>query len=130
MKQGRQAEILMSIVKGDLERVSFKTIVEAADAKDMLCLEGIERMRNALAAGIVNLVNIFDPEAIVVGGEIEFAQKFLHDYLVNAIKTRTLSGDKKPVQLYFSEMGQDVQIIGAFSLVLRELFQNPGMLRK
>jgi len=130
IKNGRQAEVLMTVTKGDLEKVSFKTIVEAAEAKDMLCLEGIERMRNALATGITNLVNIFDPEAIVVGGEIEFAKKFLYDHLVNAIKSRTLSGDKKPVQLYFSEMGQDVQIIGAFSLVLRELFQNPSMLRK
>jgi len=53
-----------------------------------LCLEGIERMRNALAAGITNLANIFDPEAIVVGGEIEFAEKLLHDHLVNAIRIK------------------------------------------
>ncbi len=130
LERGRSAPKLLETIDGDLKRVSFETVVTAAEAGDELCLAGIERMRSALAAGIANLVNVFDPEAIVVGGEIGLAKAFLHEYLKEAIKTRTLSGSTKPVPLYFSEMGADAQIIGAFCLVLQELFQNPGMLQK
>lgn len=130
LQKASVAPELQRVIAGDLKNISFKTVVEAAEAGDPLCLEGIERMKNALGAGITNLVNLFDPEAIVVGGEIGLAKNFLSEHLENAIKTRTLTGDTKPVPIHFSEMGHDAQIIGAFSLVLRELFQNPGMLQK
>lgn len=130
LQQGREAPDLMAKIGGNLQNVTFAVIVGAAEDGDRLCIEAIGRMKDALAAGITNLINVFDPEAIVVGGEIELAKKFLLEDLETAIKSRTLTRDTKPVPLYFSQMGQDAQIIGAFSLVLSELFQNPAMLQR
>jgi hypothetical protein len=64
---------------------------------------------------------------VVIGGKIALAQEFMREPIQEAIRSRTIMGKNSKVPLYFSQLGQDVQIIGAFSLVLRELFQNPSL---
>jgi predicted NBD/HSP70 family sugar kinase len=107
------------------DSVTFENITQAARNGDALSCAALDRMAHALAAGIVNLINSFDPEAVVIGGKIALAQDLIADRVNQMVRQRTLSGNALPVPVRFSSLGQEVQIVGAFSLVLRELFQNP-----
>jgi predicted NBD/HSP70 family sugar kinase len=107
------------------DSVTFENITHAARNGDALSCAALDRMAHALAAGIVNLINSFDPQAVVIGGKIALAQDLIGDRVNQMVRQRTLSGNASPVPVKFSSLGQEVQIVGAFSLVLRELFQNP-----
>lgn len=110
-----------------LDVISFEEITEEAKKNDPVCLEAIERMAKAFSVGVANIINVFDPNSVVIGGKIALAEEFMRGPIEVAIRDRTIMGKSSPVPLYFSKLGQDVQITGAFSLVLRELFQNPSL---
>ena len=112
------------------DSITFEKITEAARAGHPLSKEALQRMASALAAGMVNVVNAFDPEAIVIGGKIALAQDIIGPVITQTIQQRSLNGSTAPVPVCFTSLGQEAQIIGAFSLVLRELFQNPAVARE
>ncbi|MFC1704860.1 ROK family protein [Nanoarchaeota archaeon] len=66
-----------------------------------------------LGVGIANFINIFDPEVIVLGGNIANAWKFFHKDMIATIKKRALIKDTKVLK---SKLGEDAGILGAASL--------------
>lgn len=68
-----------------------------------------------LGVAIANFVNIFDPDVIVIGGNISNAWKYFHKEMMSAIKDRSLIKDFKVVK---SKLGDDAGILGAASLCL------------
>ena len=86
----------------------------------------LRAMSEALGAGVVNLVNTFDPEAIVVGGRLALAGDLLLDRLREMVADCTMVSDLRQVRVLQSTLHTQAPVIGAFSLVLRELFQPEG----
>ena len=125
IKSGRKSSVCPD--RKAAEAVSFEDITVEARKNDPVCLEAIGAMTKAFSIGVANIINTFDPSAVVIGGQIALAQDFMRGPIEASIRSRTIMGKTNPVPLYFSQLGQDVQIIGAFSLVLRELFQNPSL---
>lgn len=125
VKSGRKSSVCSE--GKPVETVSFEEIAKGASENDPVCLEAINSMTKAFSIGVANIINTFDPSAIVIGGKIALAQDLMRGPIEEGIRSRTIMGKTSPVPLYFSRLGQDVQIIGAFSLVLRELFQNPSL---
>lgn len=113
------------MVDGCVEHVSFEIVARAAHQGDTVCLDALQGIARALAAGIVNVVNLFDPEAVILGGQISLVEDLIIDQLQDAVNKRSLVSGLEPVPVLFSELKSEAPIIGAFSLVLRELFQNP-----
>ena len=52
------------------EKISARTVFEAADAGDAAAMRVTAEYIRYLSAGITSLVNIFDPEAVVIGGGV------------------------------------------------------------
>ncbi len=53
-----------------LEEISGRTVFELADAGDAVAKEVVDKYVIYIAEGLANLINIFDPEAVVIGGGI------------------------------------------------------------
>jgi glucokinase len=64
---------LTAMVGGDLRRITAQTVYEAAAAGDELALEVVNDTAKFLAVGIANLLNVFNPEAVVVCGGVTLA---------------------------------------------------------
>ena len=60
-----------------LEEVSGEEIFDAWDAGDVTCQRLVEDFFNGLGAGLYNLVNLFDPQTILIGGGITERTGFL-----------------------------------------------------
>jgi N-acetylglucosamine repressor len=117
--------LVTEMVGGCVDHVSFEVVARAAHQGDAVCLEALQGVARALGAGIVNVVNLFDPEAVIIGGRISLVEDLIVDQLQDAVNERSLIGGSQLVPVIFSELKSEAPIIGAFSLVLRELFQNP-----
>ena len=62
--------VMWDIIGGDLAKVNGRTAFTAARQGDKAALEVVEEYEKYLADGIVNIINIFQPEVLSIGGGI------------------------------------------------------------
>lgn len=74
--RGRDS-VLRHMVEGDLSRITPRLITEAADKGDEVAIEVWTEVGEALGWGIGNMINIFAPEVVAVGGNIARAGEWL-----------------------------------------------------
>jgi len=122
---GGRMSCAVELVGGDAEKISFEVVVQAAQQGDALALEALDSITKALAVGISNVINTLDPEAVLVGGRISLAGDLVLDKLREIVAQRIMSGGTIAVPIILGELQREAPLIGAFCLVLRELFQNP-----
>ena len=121
-----RSSLVEGLVKGDLDKISFDLIVQAALESDPVAQDAIQAFTDALTVGIVNVINSFDPEAVLLGGKIGVAKELIHERLKQQISQRLMYRGEKSVSINFSKLNFDAPLVGAFSLVLHEFFQNPA----
>lgn len=98
---------------------SFNTrlIFEAATAGDKVAIEIVERFVHYLALGIRNLVVLYRPHMILLGGGISHAGDVLLEPLRTQVALTTVSGDVlPPPPIELSRLGNDAGVIGAAML--------------
>ena len=78
-----------------------------------------------LGQSIANLVNVFNPERILVNGEGVRAGHWLFDPMCTAIYKHTMPGLRDDAEIRIEPLGDDAWARGAASLVLHELFESP-----
>ena len=81
-----------------------------------------------LGIGLVNIVNTFNPELIIIHGAMTELGEPLLARLYREIQTRALPTPASRVEIKFSTLKQDANILGAGALVLKELFDSPAYL--
>lgn len=79
---------LPQYVKGDLGRITAQVVYEAAHDGDPFALETVRETAKLLGAGVANLVNIFNPEVVVICGGVTLAGDKLFTPLAGEVKRR------------------------------------------
>jgi glucokinase len=111
-KEGAETEMLR-LAGGDLKKIDGEIIFTAAKAGDVLALQVVDRLVHYLGVGIINLINILDPEVFLLGGGIAMAGEFLIDKLnheLDQLKSFVVTGRGR-VEL--AKLKNDAGIIGA-----------------
>ena len=103
-------------------------VYDAALADDALALELVRAQGYHFGVGIANLVNAFNPQRIILHGEsIAGGAPFLQAVL-QTVQERALTRPRRMVEIVFSNLGDDVGLIGATSMVMETLFSMPAIL--
>ena len=68
-----EASIITEITGGDSGKVTAKMVAEAARSGDYLAMAVMRTAATNLGAGIVNIVHIFNPELVIIGGGVSEA---------------------------------------------------------
>lgn len=100
-----------SVLRG--KEISAKIVFDGARTGDQLCEKVINRFAEYLSKGIVNFINILDPEAIALGGGISNAGEYLIDLLEEKIKEDLYTQDAEFAKLLLAELKNDAGIVGA-----------------
>jgi glucokinase-like ROK family protein len=114
---------LTDITEGNLSRINGAHIIECADKGDSLCLELSRRAGEILGAGIVNLINLFNPEMIIVGGSLIRPGGVLMKTLAETVDRDADRATRQDFKLVASELGGDAVLIGVATLVLEDWLQ-------
>jgi predicted NBD/HSP70 family sugar kinase len=78
-----------------------------------------------LGRGIANLINVFNPQEVIISGEGIRMGKFLFDPMKAAIAQNVMPGLVNDTAIRIDEWEDDAWARGAASLVLQELFKSP-----
>ena len=117
IKQAKNA-IELGVKTNLPHNLTWTDIVKYAVKNDELCIKLIEKLCLYLSFGIVNLVNLFDPTAIIVGHDIALAGSLVVDRLHTIVNHRSISANYKDVTIQTSEFKDQSPLIGSAVLVL------------
>lgn len=101
----------------DLEDIRLSDIITAAKKDDNLAIELINELGEKLGRGLATLINIFNPEIIIVGGILAKSEEYLMLPLKNAVNKFSLSIVNKDTKLAYSNNGEKLAAFGACLLI-------------
>ncbi|SHF58761.1 ROK family protein (putative glucokinase) [Caldanaerobius fijiensis DSM 17918] len=110
-----------SIIK-DVDDVDIEDVYRAANIGDELAIDVIKRISIYLGIGIANLINLFNPQLVVLGGNIIKVKDIVKPVLEDVVKQRALDNTYRGCKLVMSNLGDDATIKGAHALILSHLF--------
>lgn len=120
LSQGEESR-LIDLVGGKLENITAKTVASAARRGDALAYGVIARTAYYLGIGMVNIVNIFNPELIIVGGGVARIGKLLLDPAQKIVKERAFSLPGHTVRIVPAKLRDSSALIGAALFALQEV---------
>jgi len=104
---------------GDPRRVSGELVTEAARQGDVVAVAILAAVARRLGEGIAGLVNILDPDVVVIGGGASEAGDLLLGPLREAYLAAVEGADVRPeVSIVRAQLGNDAGAIGAALLAL------------
>ena len=113
-RDGR-ATVMEDMIGGDLSRVSARTAFTAMKQGDEVAAEVVDEYISYLACGIGNIINIFQPEILTIGGGVCNEGDYLLKPLLQKVfyvETYTKEGTPQ-TEIKIAELGNDAGIIGA-----------------
>jgi len=102
------------------ENLEARDIIMAARAGDRLALEIVEKAAYYLGIGLGNIINILNPDTIVIGGGVSRAGELLFEPLCRAARENCLESAGSIVRIVPAQLGNDAGFVGAAKLVLQE----------
>ncbi|HRK61495.1 MAG TPA: ROK family protein [Candidatus Omnitrophota bacterium] len=117
-----EKSVLKDFVKGDLSKLGFKNIVQGIKERDPVALTVVQRAGDELGKKIAFLVNLLNPEVVVIGGGIEDCGSPLLDAVKLAIKDWCVEEASEQVKIIPSAFGENAVALGVVGIVAREVF--------
>lgn len=109
----------------DYESLTFDFFVSAAWAGDRVCIAVFRETATWLGYGISNLVNIFNPDQIILGGPFSSANTIVIPYIKEIVDKCTIEQPGKILKIMSARYGSDTCVVGATALVLDDIFSDP-----
>jgi glucokinase len=108
------------------KRPSGEEVVAAARAGDRLALDALDQTADFLALGIANLIAMFDPEMVVLGGGLMQAS----DLMLERIRSQSLCWTQpvaaRHARIEKTALGEDAGLLGAARLAWLEAADHPS----
>lgn len=114
---------LLDACSGNLDNLTFDVVVKFALNGDVICLQAIEEVAVNLGVGIADLVNIFNPDLIVIGGAFISAKDIMHSIIEKTIFSNALQPSTDNLQIKFSERSTEACVLGAVAVVLDDILR-------
>jgi len=120
LKAGKKSRIT-KMVDGDLSLVSARIVSEAAQGGDKLAANAIRRAGHYLGIGVANLLHLFNPRMVVLGGSVTKAGPLLFEPMREMIDKLAMPTYVDGLSIAQAELGDDVGLLGALALAVTEL---------
>lgn len=95
------------------EPITQEDILDAALKEDMLAIELIEEVGNTLGKHIAGLINLFNPELVIIGGVVALTGDYLLLPIRSTIKKYSLNLVSKDTGIKLSKLGDKAGVVGA-----------------
>lgn len=120
IQQGRQTAIA-EMVNYRLGSITPALISRCAEQGDATATEVLAETGYYLGLGIANLIQLYNPEALVIGGGIAQAGRLLFEPILRTVRARAHMVPAASCRILPSQLGDDAGIIGAAVLAAREV---------
>ena len=92
--------------------VTLDEILKAVEDEDVLAIDGIGDIGDALGRGIAGIINIFNPGLVIVGGRLIVGGDYLMYPIKTAVNKLSLNRVSSDTTIRFSQLGRKAASIG------------------
>lgn len=123
---GEDALLGRSSLAADLHGAdAVNEIVRLVEAGDATTAEALDETGRWLGRGIASLINLFNPQAVVLGGLYQRVYEYLEPSLVVASTDTALAPHRAIADITAANLGQDAPLVGAAEHVFDQLIADP-----
>jgi glucokinase-like ROK family protein len=107
------------------ERLTVQNIVDAADAGDEMVIDALRDLGRWLGIGIANVVNIINPQRVVIGGPMAVAQRYLLPVIEATVQERGFPRLRDTVEITISTYLTDATVMGGVAMIHKQVLNHP-----
>jgi glucokinase-like ROK family protein len=119
---GGETSILSDKIKAGND-VSLEEIIAAVNKEDVLCIEIVEEIGNKLGKQIAGLINILNPELVIIGGELSMTGDYILQPIKTAVRKYSLNLVNKDTAIVASKLGNQGGLIGSCMTARSRMFE-------
>jgi glucokinase len=124
--RGRRT-VLSTLLKGALDALTSRDLAEAIKQDDPVAVRAARRSARYVGAAVGGIVNLLDPDAVMLGGGIAEAlgQRYV-DWAAQAARRQILADSARDLPIVASELGDDAGLLGAALTAFEGLASGDG----
>ncbi|MGH9667459.1 MAG: ROK family protein, partial [Bryobacteraceae bacterium] len=116
---------VLAMADGDVARITGWMVIEAASRGDKIASHIVSEVARYLGLGIANLVNLFNPGAVVLDARLKRAGSGFLDQVASVVKRQALRESTDQVQIRFARLGEGAGVLGVARMTLAKHFEIP-----
>lgn len=124
----KRTSIIPKLIAEHNSPLTISLIKQAADAGDREAIDSFAEAGHAMGQGLAGLINIFNPEKIVIGGPLSIAGEYLLPAIKETVTRHALPEIDQQVEVLLSPFGPDASLIGAIAIVANDFLSLPSHL--
>jgi len=117
-----QAAKFYKLTSSNPDNVDLKSVFIAARAKDDIACAALDMAAKRLGIKIAHLVNLLNPQVVVIGGGLEEAGDEFLNKVTLTVKEWAFREVTQDLKIAYSQLRENAVAIGAASLVIKEVF--------
>ena len=98
-------------------------IISAVNKEDLLCIEIVEEIGQKLGKQIAGLINIFNPELVIIGGTLSLTDDYIAQPIKTAIRKYSLNLVNQDSAITVSKLKDKAGVVGACMLARSRMFE-------
>lgn len=111
LKAGKTSVLSAKASEGDIQ---LKDLIDAVKKEDVLTIGILQDMARELGNNLAGIINIFNPDMLVIGGELSVVSDYLMQPINMGIKTYSLNIVSEDSQIVPSALQEQAGIVGAY----------------
>lgn len=119
-----ESSILSDRIAAQAPSLTLDEIIAAVNKEDLLCIEIVEEIGQKLGKQIAGLINIFNPELVIIGGTLSLTGDYITQPIKTAIRKYSLNLVNKDSAIMTSKLKDKAGVVGACMLARSRMFES------
>ena len=103
--------------------LTLDELIEAVNKEDLLCIEIVEEIVLKLGKQVAGLINLFNPEMVIIGGTLSLTEDYITQPLKTSVRKYSLNLVNKDSVIVTSKLKDKAGLIGACMLARSRMFE-------
>ena len=122
--QNGESSILSNRILSKDNVLTLDEIIASVNKEDLLCIEIVEEIGQKLGKQIAGLINIFNPELVIIGGTLSLTGDYITQPIKTAVRKYSLNLVNKDSAIMTSKLKDNAGIVGACMLARSRMFES------
>ncbi|MBP1613307.1 MAG: nagC [Bacteroidetes bacterium] len=124
VRNGENSILTERVATENENPLTLDEIISAVAKEDVLCIEIVEEIGQKLGKQIAGLINIFNPELVIIGGTLSLTEDYITQPIKTAIRKYSLNLVNKDSVIMTSKLKDRAGIVGACMLARSRMFED------
>ena len=119
LAKGHPSILSASYAEG--REITLNDILDAVEKEDVTAIECVEQVGSTLGRAVAGLINLFNPDVVVIGGRLCVTERYLMPPLLGAVSRLSLNLVSNDTVIKVSRLGNKAGAVGASLLAKHRL---------